>query len=136
MNESIGVGNLTGDRLSRLTDYYLMGVAILLLGAGLMRAGLILGITLSGDSFDTLATAQRISAVALVCLDLFAAIGLWIRAAWGPVMWAAAVVVETTMYTAFADLFGSHPLRVTLHWVLVAIYLALALADWRRAARL
>ena len=65
---------------------------------------------------------------------LFAAVGLWIRAAWGPVMWAIAVIVETAMYTFLSDIFGSHPLRVAVHCVLNGIFLALAAANWRRAA--
>ncbi len=80
--------------------------------------------------------AARIGAVALALLDFFAAVGLWIRAAWGPHMWAVVVIVETTMYTALSDLFGSHPLLVAMHFVSIGIYLALLVADWRRAVRL
>ena len=75
----------------------------------------------------------RAGAVALVCLDLFAAVGLWIRAVWGPVIWVIAVLVETAMYTHLSDLFGSHHLRVAVHCVLIGIDLALVVADWRRA---
>lgn len=136
MSDPIGVDNDAEDWLSRVTGYYLMGVAVLLLGAGLIRAGLVLGITPTGESFDTMDAFGRAGTVALVFLDLFAAVGLWTRAAWGPVMWAVAAIVETAMYTLLSDLFGSHPLRVTVHCVLIGIYLALAAANWRRAARL
>ena len=136
MSDPIGIGDDTEDWLTRVTAYYLMGVAILLLAAGLIRAGLILGITPSGESFDTMDAYWRTGAVALVCLDLFAAVGLWIRAVWGPVMWAIAVIVETVMYTFFSDLFGSYPLRVAVHCVLIGIFLALAAINWRRAAQL
>ena len=136
MSDPIGVGDNAEDWLTRVTAYYLMGVAILLLGAGLIRAGLIMGITPTGESFDTMDAFGRTGTVALACLDLFAAVGLWIRAVWGPVMWAIAVIVETAMYTFLSDLFGSHPLRVVVHCVLIGIFLALAAANWRRAAQL
>jgi len=135
MSDPIGVSDEVDDRLSRLTVYYLMAVAILLLVAGLLRAGLILGITPTGGSFETMDMAGRAGAVTLVFLDLFAAVGLWIRAVWGPLMWAVAAIVETAMYTLFPDEFGSHPLRVTVHCVLIGVYLVLAAAEWRRAAR-
>ena len=136
MSDPIGVEDDNEDRLSRVIAYYLMGVAILLLGAGLMRAGLILGITPTGESFETMDVSGRAGAITLVFLDLFAAVGLWIRAVWGPVMWAVAVIVETAMYTLLSDLFGSHPLRVAVHCVLIGIYLVLAAVELRRAARL
>ena len=135
MSDPIGVSDDAEDWLSRVTVYYLMGVAILLLGAGLVRAGLILGITPTGESFDTMDVSGRAGAVTLAFLDLFAAVGLWIRAVWGPVMWAVAVIVETTMYTLLSDQFGSHPLRVAVHCGLIGIYLVLAAVELRRAAR-
>ncbi len=135
MSDPIGAGGDAEDILSRVIVYFLMGVAILLLGAGLVRAGLILGITPSGESFETMDVSGRAGAITLVFLNLFAAVGLWIRAVWGPVMWAVAVIVETTMYTVLADQFGSHPQRVAVHCVLFAIYLLLAAVAWRRAAR-
>jgi len=134
MSDPIGVSDSAEDWLSRLTVYYLMGVAVLLLGAGLVRAGLILGITPTGESFETMDVSGRAGAVTLVFLDLFAAVGLWIRAVWGPIMWAVAVIVETAMYTVLTDLYGSHPLRVTVHCVLIGIYLVLAAVELRRAA--
>ena len=134
MNHPIGVNDEAEDWLRRLTAYYLMVIAILLLGAGLIRAGLIMGITPSGESFDTMDASARTGAVVLASLDIFAAVGLWIRAVWGPIMWAVAVIVETMMYTFLSDLFGSHPLRVAVHFVLIGIFLALAAANWRRAA--
>ena len=135
MSDPIGVSDDAEDWLSRVIVYYLMGVAILLLGAGLVRAGLILGITPTGESFDTMDVSGRAGAVTLAFLNLFAAVGLWIRAVWGPVMWAVAVIVETAMYTLLSDQFGSHPLRVGVHGVLIGIYLVLATVELRRAAR-
>lgn len=136
MSDPIGIDDNDEDLLARGIVYYLMVVAILLLGAGLVRAGLILGITPTGESFETMNLSVRTGVVVLVFLDLFAAVGLWIRAIWGPLMWAVAIIVETAMYTLLSDLFGAHPARVAVHFVLIGIYLVLAAAQWWRAARL
>jgi hypothetical protein len=116
----------------RLLPLFLRAVALLFLAAGLARACLVLGITPTGESFATLTSAWRAGAVALVCLDLFTGVGLWIGATWGPVMWTVAVLTETAMYTLLADHFGSHPLRVAMHVLLLSIYVGLAYAEWRR----
>ena len=118
----------------RLTLYSVRVVALLLLGAGLLRASLVLGITFDGGSFVTLDRAGRAGAITLLLLDIFAAVGLWIGAAWGPVMWFVAIAVETAMHTFFADLFGSEPWRLALHGLLFGIFLVLALLDRRASA--
>ena len=116
----------------RWTVLYLRLVALLLLVAGLARACLILGLTPEGD-FSALAPAWRTGATTLVLVDLFAAVGLWVGAVWGPVIWAVAIVVEVAMYTMLADLFGTYPMRVAAHAVLFAAFLVLSLIDWRRS---
>ena len=98
-----------------LATFYMRAVALLLLAAGLVRACQILGITPDGRTFSDLAPAWRAGAATLLLVDLFAAVGLWVGAAWGPVMWALALVIEISMYTLFSDLFGTHPLRVAVH---------------------
>ena len=116
-----------------LTMVYMRVVALLLLVAGLARACQILGITPDGQNFDDLTPALRASAVTLMLVDVFAAVGLWVGAAWGPVMWAVALAVEVSMYTLFSDIFGSYPLRVFIHGCLFIGFLALTFVEWRRA---
>jgi hypothetical protein len=116
-----------------LTTVYIRGAAMLLLLAGLARACLILGITPDGQSFATLTPAWRVGAATLMLLDLLAAVGLWVGAAWGPVMWAVGLAVEVSMYTLFPALFGSYPGRVAAHGLLFAGFLVLSFLDWRRS---
>jgi hypothetical protein len=117
-----------------LTAIYTRFVAVLLLLAGLARACQILGITPDGHTFADLSDAWRAGATALLLVDLLAAVGLWVGAAWGPVMWAVALAVEVSMYTLFADLFGSYPLRALVHGALFMGFLALTFVEWRRAS--
>jgi len=131
MSDALGSPVPEPDRNLPHTIIYLRAVALLLLAAGLARAALILGITSDGQDFSTLAPAWRAGATTLILVDLFAAVGLWIGAAWGPVMWAVALAIEVAMYTLFADLFGSYPLRVAAHGVLFAAFLVLSFLDWR-----
>jgi Family of unknown function (DUF6163) len=116
-----------------LTILYMRGIAILLLLAGLARACQVLGIfTPEGMGFIDLTPAKRSAAVTLLLVDLFASVGLWIGAAWGPVMWAVALAVEVSMYTLFSDLFGSYPLRVAIHSCLFIGFLVVSYLEWRR----
>ena len=117
-----------------LTIVYMRVVALLLLAAGLARACQVLGIfTPDGLGFADLTPARRSGAITLLLVNLFAAVGLWIGAVWGPVMWAVALAVEISMYTVFSDLFGSYPLRVMVHGALFIGFLALSYAEWRRS---
>lgn len=107
-------------------------VACLLLAAGLARACQILGITPDGKTFADLAPAWRTGAATLALADLFAAVGLWVGAGWGPVMWAVAMAIEISMYTVLSDIFGAYPLRVAAHGALFSIFLLLTFLEWRR----
>lgn len=120
------------DRRLPLTVIYMRVVAMLLLLAGLARACQVLGLTPDGATFGDLTPARQAGAVTLLLVDLFAAVGLWVGAAWGPVMWAVALAVEVSMYTLFSDLFGSYPLRVLVHAGLFVGFLALTFVEWRR----
>jgi hypothetical protein len=131
---SDALGAPDGSAQLALTTIYRRVVALLLLAAGLARACQILGITPDGADFSDLAPAWRTGAATLLLVDTFAAVGLWIGAAWGPVMWAVALVVEVSMYTMFSDLFGYYPLRIVVHGALFLVFVALAALDWRRQA--
>jgi hypothetical protein len=132
MNDALG-GPLEqpGARLP-LTLLYMRAIALIFLVVGLARACLVLGITPDGQNFDVLAPEARVGTTTLLLVDLFAAVGLWVGAAWGPVMWAVALAVEVSMYTLFSGTFGSYPIRIFIHTCLFVGFLALTFAEWRR----
>ncbi len=134
-SDELGITEAHEDNSVSLTRHYVRFVAMMLLMAGLLRACVIFGITLDGQNFLTLDMHWRAAILALVFVDLFAAVGLWIGATWGPVMWAVAVLVECAMYTILADRFGSYPWRVSVHLMLFGLFLILAGIDWHRARR-
>jgi hypothetical protein len=134
MSDALGTPLPEQRRQLPLTLIYMRAAAALLLLAGLARASQILGMTPDGRDFGDLTPALRAGATTLLLVDLFAAIGLWVGAAWGPVMWAVALAVEVSMYTIFAELFGSYPVRAVVHGVLFLGFLGLMYVEWRRAA--
>jgi hypothetical protein len=134
LGDALGAADQPTARMP-LTMTYMRIVALLLLVAGLARACQILGIFVpDGFSFGDLSAAKRASAVTLLLVDLFASVGLWIGAAWGPVMWAVALAVEISMYTLFSELFGSYPLRALVHAALFLGFVTLTFVEWRRTA--
>jgi hypothetical protein len=135
MSDALGSDAAKSAVRLRLTVLYLRGVAMLLLLVGLARACQILGIVPEGQpTFADLSPAMRAGAVTLLIGDLLAAVGLWIGAAWGPVMWAVALAIEVSMYTLFSDVFGTSPLRVLVHGTLFLGFLVLSFLEWRRTA--
>ena len=132
MNDALGAPVAEPESRFSPLLLFLRFVACILLAAGLLRAGQILGMTPDGRTFSDLDPAWRAGATTLALTDLFAAVGLWVGAAWGPVMWAVAVAVEVSMYTVFSDLFGAHPLRVAAHVLLFSVFLVLTFLEWRR----
>lgn len=132
MSDALGGQVAKENARLQLTGIYMRVMAMLLLIVGLARACQVLGIVPEGQTFTDLTPAARAGAVTLLVVDLLAAVGLWIGAAWGPVMWAVALAVEVSMYTLFSDVFGSYPLRVVIHASLFIGFLALSFVEWRR----
>ena len=66
----------------------------------------------------------------------FAAIGLWMLASWGPVIWFICAATETAMYAGFPELFGHKRLIVISHACVALIYIGFRIVLYmeRRAA--
>jgi len=74
--------------------------------------------------FDLMPVHWQIAAVTLAVFYPFAAIGLWMLASWGPVIWAICAVTEVLMYVLFPDLYGHKLLIVSSHIVVALLYTA------------
>jgi hypothetical protein len=61
---------------------------------GLFHWAIILGALPGLGQFPTMALPLQATIVAFACLDLLAAIGLWLAAAWGGAIWLLCAVVE------------------------------------------
>jgi len=88
--------------------------------------------------FDLMPVYWQVAAVTLAVFFPFAAIGLWMLASWGPVIWVICAVTETVMYFFYPDLYGNRLLIVLSHLVVALFYVAFRLLiHWqhRRAER-
>lgn len=80
---------------------YLRVIAIIALLLGLGDAARLLGVSNGTVSPITQLGAAGFTYLAVFCIArLFAAVGLWIRASWGPVLLAGATLIEVALYLA------------------------------------
>ena len=73
--------------------------------------------------FDLMPVQWQVAAVTLAVFYPFAAIGLWMLASWGPVIWVICAVTETAMYFLFPDLYGHRLLIVSSHLGVAVLYI-------------
>jgi hypothetical protein len=64
-------------------------------------------------------------------LDLVAAVGLWLAAAWGAVVWLTSVVSMAAVELFFPNVYGGSLFIVLVELTLLAMYLYLAIMSAR-----
>lgn len=75
--------------------------------------------------FDLMPLHWQIAGATLAVLYPFAAVGLWLLASWGPVIWFLCAGAETAMHGVFAGMFGPKDWLLLLHFVVVVVYTVL-----------
>jgi len=85
----------------------------------------------AGEGFDSHILAWQTATVFFAVLDLVAAVGLWLAAAWGAVVWLASVVSMAAVEVFFPRVYGGSIVVVLLEMALLCIYLALAIFSAR-----
>jgi hypothetical protein len=75
--------------------------------------------------------AWQAATVFFAVLDLVAAVGLWLAAAWGAVVWLGSVVSMAVVVMFFPNVFGASIVIVFIEMTLLAIYLWLAIMSAR-----
>jgi hypothetical protein len=112
-----------------LMTLFLRVVALGCLWYGLHLWGGLIGYTGNGAfRFDLLSADMKAANATLAVLYPVAAIGLWLRGAWGPVIWTAAAALEIAMHQMFSGTFGEDRIKIVAIVLTVVIYLALRLA--------
>ena len=95
---------------------------------GLYHWSRVLGIGAgSGDLFEYQSIAWQTATVFFAVIDLVAAVGLWLAAAWGAVIWLTAVASMLAVEIFFPQVFDGGLLTGFLEAGLLALYLWLAL---------
>ncbi len=75
--------------------------------------------------------AWQTATVFFAVLDLVAAVGLWLAAAWGAVVWLTSVVSMAAVEVFFPKVYGGSIIIVVSEMALLAIYLFLAIVSAR-----
>jgi len=79
------------------------------------------------ELFENHSIAWQSATVFFAVIDLVAAVGLWLAAAWGAVIWLTAVASMLAVEIFFPQVFGGGMLTVSMEGALLAVYLWLAL---------
>jgi hypothetical protein len=117
------------------TEYlvlFLRIMAAISLVKGLYHWGQVCGIGLpANESFEAHTIAWQSATVFFAVLDLVAAVGLWLAAAWGAVVWLTSVVSMAVVEVFFPRVYGGSLIIVLVETWLLLIYLGLAIVSAR-----
>ena len=107
-------------------------MAVVSLLKGLYHWAQVCGIGATPDEgFEAHSIAWQTSTVFFAVLDLVAAVGLWLAAAWGAVVWLTSVVSMAAVEVFFPQVYGGSIFVVFVEMTLLGVYLYLAIASAR-----
>ncbi len=104
---------------------FLRVMAVLSLVKGLYHWAAVCGLV--GESFDAYVPSYQVATVYFAVLDLVAAVGLWLAAPWGAVVWLTAVISMVAVEMMFPNVFGGSLVVIVIEALLLGAYLWLAL---------
>jgi hypothetical protein len=108
--------------------YFLRVMAAISLLKGLYHWSRIVGIMVpTGEGFELHSVAWQVSTVFFAVIDLVAAVGLWLAAAWGAVIWLTSVVSMIALDIFFPQVFQGGALFDLMEFAALIIYLWFAL---------
>jgi hypothetical protein len=111
---------------------FLRIMALVSMAKGLFHWSLVLGIgDGSGSSFENAAVPWQAATVFFAVIDLVAAVGLWLAAAWGGVVWLTASISMAAIELFFPQVFGGRAWIAVLEFLGIFIYIGLALMSGR-----
>jgi uncharacterized membrane protein (DUF2068 family) len=103
-------------------------MAVLSLIKGLYHWAQVTGIFVRPDeTFELHSVAWQASTVFFAVIDLVAAVGLWLAAAWGAVIWLTSVVSMIALDLFFPQVFDGGVVLDLSEFAVLVIYLLLAL---------
>ena len=123
-------------RLPLMIEVYARALAVVMMVLGLRQWAVILGVISSkGGMFEAMSTPWQLATMHLAVVDLVASVGLWMRAAWGNVLWIYAALSEIALHTVFAGTFRNNMLIVAFHLITISGFVALRFLARRDAAK-
>jgi hypothetical protein len=112
-------------------EYLVLFLRIMAAGSlvkGLYHWAQVCGIAAPADGgFETHTVAWQTATVFFAVIDLVAAVGLWLAAAWGAVVWLTSVVSMAVVEVFFPRIYGGSLFVVLVEATLLGVYLWLAI---------
>ena len=111
---------------------YLRVMAAISLCKGLYHWAVVCGFVEGAPGgFEAQTLPWQTATVFFAVIDLVAAIGLWLAAAWGAVVWLTAVASMAAVEALFPQIFGGRSWVIVAELLMLAGYLGLALLSAR-----
>jgi len=110
---------------------FLRVMAIASLFKGLYHWAAVCGFIGEEGGFEARSQAWQATTVFFSVLDLVAAVGLWLAAAWGAVVWLSSVVSMAVVEIFFPNVFGGSVFIALIEMTLLGVYLWLAIVSAR-----
>jgi hypothetical protein len=123
-----GQGEPSGEAWAARLVLFLRLMAAVALLKGLYYWGIVCGVGApSPQGFDSYAMPYQSATVFFAVIDLVAAVGLWLAAPWGAVVWLTSVISMAAVEALFPQIYGGSLWVIVVELALLGIYLALAL---------
>jgi len=106
---------------------FLRIMAALSIIKGLYHWAVVCGFVGGSDGFLGLAAPTQTATVFFAIIDLVAAVGLWLAAPWGAVVWLTASVSMVVVEAFFPQVYGGRSPVIIVEGVLIVAYLLLAI---------
>ena len=110
---------------------FLRVMAVLSMAKGLYHWAVVSGVAGPPDGFEYQPTPWQTATVFFAVIDLVAAVGLWLAAAWGAVVWLTACVSMAAVEVFFPQVYGGRLSVIGGEGVLLFGYLFLAIMSAR-----
>src|SRR5438105_1344724 len=107
---------------------FLRAMASVALIKGLLHWSVVCGFDApTPAAFSDYATSYQAATVFFAVIDLVAAVGLWLAAPWGAVVWLTSVISMIAVELLFPQIYGGRIWVVGIDAVMLIVYLVLAL---------
>jgi hypothetical protein len=127
-----GQGEVRGDIWATRLVLFLRVMAAVALVKGLYYWAIVCGVGApSPQGFDSYAMPYQSATVFFAVIDLVAAVGLWLAAPWGAVVWLTSVISMAAVEALFPQIYGGRLWVIVVELALLGVYLSLALLSAR-----
>jgi hypothetical protein len=131
-----GQEEASGERWASRLVMFLRLMAVVALVKGLYYWAIVCGVDAPTPAgFESYTLPYQSATVFFAVIDLVAAVGLWLAAPWGAVVWLTSVISMAAVEALFPQIYGGRTWVIVVELVLLAAYLSLALLSARQQTR-